>query len=188
MDDILRDVPETISTERLTLRAPRVGDGGIYHQMVMASINEYAPWFSWAVPAPSADDCEAKMREAQARFLLRREMQYLIFLNETGALIGCTGLHYPEWKVPSFEIGYWAHTAYTGRGLITEAVVGLRDFAFNILCAHRLQIVCNVKNERSAAMARRAGFELEGVLRCSARHHITNELIDEYFFSMVRRG
>ncbi len=46
-------------------------------------------------------------------------------------------------KVPSFEIGYWAHSAYTGRGYITEAVIGLRDFAFDILHAHRLQIVVN---------------------------------------------
>ena len=187
MDDILRDIPDTITTERLMLRGPRVGDGSIYHQAVMASISELRLWLPWAEPAPSLEECEARIRHAQAKFLQRREMWYLIFLKETGALVGCTGLYYPEWKVPSFEIGYWAHSAYAGRGLITEAVIGLRDFAFDILHARRLQIVCNAANARSAAVARRAGFELEGTLRCSARQHLTNKLIDEFFFSIVRR-
>lgn len=187
MDNILRDIPETIETARLTLRCPHSGDGRIFHQAVVESIVELRLWLPWAEPAPSLEDCEAKMRYAQAQFLQRKDLWYLIFLKDTGALVGGTGLHYPEWTVPSFEIGYWAHTAYSGRGLITEAVIGLRDFAFDILGARRLQIVCNTANVRSAAVARRAGFDLEGTLHCSARQHLTNKLIDEFFFSIVRR-
>jgi RimJ/RimL family protein N-acetyltransferase len=187
MDNILRNIPDMLDTDRLTLRCPRPGDGGIYYQAVSESIAELRQWLPWAVPAPSVDDCEAKMRHAQAQYLQRTDLWYLIFLKDTGGLVGCTGLHYPEWRVPSFEIGYWAHTAYAGRGLITEAVIGVRDFAFGVLNARRLQIVCNTANVRSAAVARRAGFELEGTLRCSARQHLTNELIDEFFFSIVRR-
>jgi RimJ/RimL family protein N-acetyltransferase len=187
MDNILRNIPDMFDTEHLTLRCPRPGDGGVYHQAVVESIAELRQWLAWAVPTPSVGDCEAKMRHAQAQFMQRTDLWYLIFLKGTGVLVGCTGLHYPDWAVPSFEIGYWAHTAYSKRGLITEAVIGVRDFAFDVLNARRLQIVCNTCNARSVAVALRAGFELEGTLRCSARQHLSNELIDEYFYSIVRR-
>jgi RimJ/RimL family protein N-acetyltransferase len=89
--------------------------------------------------------------------------------------------------VPTFEIGYWARTPYAGNSYITEAVIGLRDFAFETMGARHLQIVCNAANTRSAAVARRARFEQECTLCCSARNHLTNALIDEFFFSIVRR-
>jgi RimJ/RimL family protein N-acetyltransferase len=187
MDNILRNIPTVIDTQRLTLRCPNPGDGGIYHEAVTVSIAELRQWLPWAIPTPTPDECEAKMRHAQVQFLGRTDLWYLIFLKDSGMLVGCTGLHYPEWAVPSFEIGYWARTAYAGQGYITEAVIGLRDFAFEYLNARRLQIVCNTANARSATVARKAGFELEGTLRCSARHHLTNQLIDEFFFSIVRR-
>jgi RimJ/RimL family protein N-acetyltransferase len=187
MDNILRDVPASFDTQRLNLRCPQPGDVRSFYEAVCESIDALSLWLPWAVPAPSLAECEAKMRQAQMHFLQRTDFWYLIFVKGTGVLAGCTGLHYPDWSVPSFEIGYWARTACAGHGYISEAVAGLRDFAFEILGARRLQIVCNARNERSAAVARRAGFEQEGTLRCSARHHLTHELIDEFFFSIVRR-
>lgn len=187
IDNILRDVPASVDTARLTLRCPQPGDGVEFHAAVLDSIDELRPWMRWADPLPSLQADEARIRRAHVQFLERTELWYLIFLKGTGTMVGWTGLHYPDWSVPSFEIGYWGRTPYTGKGHITEAVIGLRDFAFAVLGARRLQLVCNADNQRSAALARRTGLEQEGTLRCSARHHLTNELIDEYFFSIVRR-
>ncbi|MCL5995075.1 MAG: GNAT family N-acetyltransferase [Chloroflexi bacterium] len=187
MDNILRDIPTCFDTARLTLRCPQPGDGPEYHAAVLDSVDELRPWMRWAATTSTVDEDEARMRRAHIQFLERTDLCYLILQKGTDTLVGCTGLHYPDWSVPSFEIGYWVRTLYAGRGYITEAVIGLRDFAFEVLGARRLQIVCNALNARSAAVARRAGFEQEGILRCSARHHLTNELIDEYFFSIVRR-
>ena len=187
MDDTLRDIPTTFDTERLTLRWPMPGDGATFHAGVLASIEELRPWLAWVIPTPTEEQMEARIRHKHAHFIERTELVYLIFLKGTSTFIGSTWLHSPDWAVPSFEIGYWACTAHTGKGYITEAVISLRDMALQSLGAHRLQIVCNAANQRSAAVARRAGFELEGTLRCSARHHLTNELMDEYFFSFVRR-
>ena len=186
MDNILRDVPASFDTQRLTLRQPRPGDGTAYHAGMLASLNELRPWLPWVTPTQTEEQIEATIRRQHARFIERSELWYLAFLKGASTFIGGTALHILDWNVPSFEIGYWACTACTGQGYVTEAVIGLRDMAFQTLGAHRLQIVCNVENQRSAAVARRAGFELEGTLRCSARHHLTNDLIDEFFFSIVR--
>jgi ribosomal-protein-serine acetyltransferase len=110
----------------------------------------------------------------------------MLTLKENGMMIGGSGLHRIDWSIPKFEIGYWARTSHAGQGYITEAVNGITRFAFETLGAQRVEIRCDVKNERSAAVARRAGFALEGTLRQDARDHISGGLRDTHIFAQVR--
>jgi RimJ/RimL family protein N-acetyltransferase len=64
--------------------------------------------------------------------------------------------------VPKFEIGYWCRTGFTGRGYITEAVLGIGAFAFETLGAKRVEIRCDSRNHPSVRVAQRAGFRPEG--------------------------
>jgi ribosomal-protein-serine acetyltransferase len=187
MQDILRDFPTSFDTARLTIRAPQPGDGPSVNAAVCESLAELRPWMPWAVTAPSVEDTEANIREAHVRFIERKDLRLLLFLRGTDTVVGSSGLHHINWSVPSFETGYWVRTSYARQGYIAEAVNGITAFAFDVLGARRLQIVCNAKNERSAAVARRAGFTLEGTLHCAARHHLTNELVDELVFCKWRR-
>ena len=91
-----------------------------------------------------------------------------------------------DWVVHKLEIGYWARTPYAGRGYITEAVAGITDFAFAMLGAHRVEIRCDTKNERSAAVARRLDFTLEGTLHADDRCPLTGELRDTLVFAKVK--
>jgi ribosomal-protein-serine acetyltransferase len=107
----------------------------------------------------------------------------LAFLKGSDTLVVSSGLHRIDWDVPRFEIGYWARTPYTGQGYVTETVRGLTNFAFHTLEAKRVEIRCDANNERSAAVARRAGFTHEGTLRFEARDHLTKELRDTVIFA-----
>jgi ribosomal-protein-serine acetyltransferase len=182
----LRPVPLVFETERLTLRCPRAGDGSQVNAAVRESHAELRPWMTWAVEVDPVAKTEENMRAAADEFLLRKSMRFLIFLKGTDTLVGSSGLHHPNWEVPSFETGYWARTCFAGQGYIVEAVNGLTEMAFTQLGARRMQIICDSLNVRSAAVARRAGYQLEGVLRNSARHHLTGEIVDEMVFSKVR--
>jgi RimJ/RimL family protein N-acetyltransferase len=44
---------------------------------------------------------------------------------------------------------------------MTEAVNGITAFAFHYLRAQRIEIRCDARNTRSAAVAERAGYTLE---------------------------
>jgi ribosomal-protein-serine acetyltransferase len=182
----LRLVPPVVETERLILRCPQAGDGREVNAAVSESLAELRPWMRWAAEVNPVEVTEANLLEAAEDFKLRKSMRYLIFSNATGRLVGSTGLQYPHWEVPSFEIGYWVRTCFAGQGYITEAVNGLTEMAFTQLGARRMQIICSSANVGSAAVARKAGYQLEGILRNAARHHLTGELYDEMFFSKVR--
>ncbi len=84
-------------------------------------------------------------------------------------MVASSGLHRVNWNVPKFEIGYWATTAYEGKGLITEAVLGIANFAFDTLHAARVEIRCDPANTRSAHVAEKCGFVLEARLKNDAR-------------------
>jgi ribosomal-protein-serine acetyltransferase len=109
----------------------------------------------------------------------------LLFRKEDGMFVGGSGLHRIIWRVPAFEIGYWCRTSLTGNGYITEAVIGITRFAFETLEAERVEIRCDAANERSAAVALRAGYTQEARLRRHARS-MKNELSDTLVFSLIR--
>ena len=162
---ILRDFPEGFETERLRIRGPLPGDGPEVYRAVKESLGELAPWMPWTEEHRTVEDSEASVRRARVAFLERSELRLHLYLKGTETLVGSSGLHRIDWKVPKFEIGYWCRTRFTGQGYVTEAVRGISAFAFDALGASRVEIRCDARNGPSTRVAERAGFTLEGELR-----------------------
>lgn len=159
---ILLDFPTSFETERLIIRSPRPGDGAAFNAACLDSLTELRHWLGFYPDGPpSLEDSEILMRQKHAEFMSRTDLMLLLQLKDSATLVGSSGLHPRNWKVPSFEIGYWLRTPYSGQGYMTEAVEGITRFAFATLQAKRVQIRCFHHNRRSAAVARRAGYTLE---------------------------
>lgn len=62
---------------------------------------------------------------------------------------------------------------------------GIARFAIQELAANRIEIRCSGRNARSAAVAERAGFTLDGILRLSTRD-MDGELHDSMVYAKVR--
>jgi RimJ/RimL family protein N-acetyltransferase len=169
MDPLLLTIPEVIETERLIVRIARPGEGAAVNEAIRESFAELQPWMPWARSCPSVEETEAHGRRAHARFHTREDLTYRGWLKATGAFVVASGLHRLDWTVPRFEIGYWVRTSMTGKGYACEMVRAMRMLALNTLNAKRVEIRCDVRNERSWRVAERCGFELEGVLRCDSR-------------------
>ncbi|WP_028782511.1 GNAT family N-acetyltransferase [Thalassobacillus devorans] len=165
MNPVLIDFPSAFETERLQIRMPLPGDGKAVHEAKEASHEELKAWMPFAQQRGTLEETEANVRESHAKFLTREDLRLHIFLKESGAFIGSSGLHRINWKVPKFEIGYWIDTRYAGKGYMSEAVEGITAFAFNELKAGRVEIRCDTENKASRVIPERLGFDLEGVLR-----------------------
>ena len=183
---ILLDIPDAFESERLLLRAPRSGDGEAINRAVHESLEELRPWMAWATEAPSLADSEEVVRRAAAKFQAREDFMLLLWDKANNELVGGSGMHRIDWGIPAVEIGYWVRTSMSGRGYITEAVNAITRFAFDTIGAHRVEIRCDERNVRSAAVARRAGVTLEGVLHNEARDHISLELRNTMVFARTR--
>lgn len=186
MTPILLDFPESFETERLMIRCPLPGDGPELNAALLESWESLRQWMPWAGGnQPTIEESEANVRQAYSKFIARKDLRLSLFLKGTNTLVGSSGLHRMNWTIPRFEIGYWVRKRFEGQGYITEAVDGITGFAIEHFGARRIEIRCDAQNHRSAAVPRRLGFELEGILKNEDRHHLTGDLRDTMIFAKV---
>lgn len=165
MEPMLLTFPDRFETDRLIVRAPKPEDWNPVYTAIQASINELRPWLPFARQKQTESGVQKTTKEAYLNFLSREDLRFHAFDKETGAFVLSSGLHRINWNVRKFEIGYWIDTKYGGKGYVTEIVKGLTSFAFRELDANRVEIRCDANNIKSQAVAERAGFKLEGILR-----------------------
>jgi RimJ/RimL family protein N-acetyltransferase len=158
-------LPESVETQRLLVRVARPGDGQLFNDAIIESIDELKPWLGWVQPSPSIEESEASCRRAFARYLLNEDLMAFFIHKATGVLVGGSGLHNANWKLRQFEVGYWGRSGYVGSGLITEGVTALTKYALEVLKASRVFLTTDEQNISSWRLAERAGFQLEGTLR-----------------------
>jgi RimJ/RimL family protein N-acetyltransferase len=92
-------------------------------------------------------------------------------------------------SMPAFahttEIGYWLAKRWWGKGIMTEAVRAVCDYAFQELGVHRVTAGIFAGNARSARVLEKAGFTLETPLmrKCYFKN---GEYLDAVGYALVR--
>jgi RimJ/RimL family protein N-acetyltransferase len=172
LDPVLLDLPTTVETERLALRAPQAGDGARLHEALsesLAELRRYLASLPWVACEQTLESAETYCRTAQANFLARKDLPFFIFEKASGQLAGATGLHRAVWTTPKVEVGYWCRTSRRGNGFVSEAVLALTRYAFEHIGAVRVELITEEANTESRRVAERCRFTLEGVLRHERR-------------------
>lgn len=171
-DPLLLELPAEIETPRLRMRPPRAGDGPAMREALIETLPELRRFLGWlpiVAGGQAPEEFEAWCRKAQANFLTRVDLPFLVFEQAGGKLVGVTGLHRPVWATPKAEIGYWVRTPDAGRGYVTESVQALCAYAVRHFGAVRLEAIMDEENVASRRVAERCGFTLEGLLRHERR-------------------
>ncbi len=165
----MRPFPDLLATERLILRPPTVSDAAAVLAAVTASFPELQRWMEWARGNYGIEQARQFCADARTGFTDGRDFTALVTLADDETVIGCAGILSRDETAPSFELGYWVHTAYTGRGYATEAASALTRLAFEDGGARRVEARMDERNRRSEAVAQRLGFELQSVLKSHRR-------------------
>ena len=103
-----------------------------------------------------------------------------------GGVIGCIGLRQEAgWLRCNAEIGYWIGEAFWRRGITSDAVRQVTDWAFAAVPGiTRIHAPIFSGNEGSQAVARRCGYVREAVLPQSAIKD--GEVIDRVVWATYR--
>ena len=113
------------------------------------------------------------------------ERNFLFVIDVAGNAVGGIGI-IPKDDVYrlSAEIGYWLSEDYWNRGIMTEAVTALVNWAFKHLQTIRIYAGIFEKNKKSMKVLEKAGFRLEAI------HHKAviknNEIMDEYIYAILK--
>jgi RimJ/RimL family protein N-acetyltransferase len=143
-----------LTTERLVLRAPELGDFAPYaaHYASERSVFEDGPLSraeAWRVFA-----------SAVGLWPLRGYGAWSITDGESGAYLGEAGIFHPA-HYPEPEIGWTVMADAEGRGIAHEAAVAVRDWAYRTLGWTTLVSYIADGNVRSIRLAERLGAVLE---------------------------
>lgn len=178
------ELPGRLTTRRLLLRTPHPDDAEPLNTAILESFTELNAWVPWAVSPPSVADTRAFCETSQTQRAEGTACALLMLDGADGTVVGATGYPRLDRTVPSFEIGYWCRTPLCGRGFATEVTEALTRHAFDVLGARRVELRIDDRNLRSAAVAERLGFALEGVLRRNVRDH-HGRVCDTRVYSLI---
>lgn len=153
--------PERIEHPDFVLRCRDEADAPLVEEVVgrnLDRLRRFMPW-AWDEPRP-LEERVAHLRKQREQFMSGEDWQFGIFSPDETRFLGCVGLH-PGGAPGTMEIGYWLCASAEGRGIATEATRILTNLALTRFGAARVEIRCDVRNERSAAVPRRLGYVLE---------------------------
>ena len=168
----------TLGDDELELRRLRRADRDVVHRACQDP--EILAWTTLPVPF-TKEAVEALFEEADARWRDGSGAELAIVLD--GCLVGATHIvFHAGWRA---SVAYWLAPGARGRGIATRAVRLLTEWAFDTRAdLVRIELWSIVGNEASDAVARRAGFSEEGVLR--SRLPYRGEYRDVRCFSLLR--
>lgn len=99
--------------------------------------------------------------------------------------IGSIGLM-PGQEVHRFtaELGYWLGEPFWGRGIMTEAVKELSEYALEELGFRRIFAEPYATNLASARVLEKSGFVLEGILRANVVKE--DRILDQFLYAKIK--
>ncbi|MHA1234258.1 MAG: GNAT family N-acetyltransferase [Promethearchaeota archaeon] len=174
-----------IESERLVIRCYNPTDALYLQKAIQESVEHLRPWMPWVKDEPEELKVKIeRLRTFRASFDLSENYVYAVFDPNETELLGGTGLH-PRVGSNAFEIGYWINVNHVNKGYATEISAALTKVAFEIEHVNRVEIHCDPKNIKSAAIPKKLGYVFEATLR-NRIENIEGELIDLKIWSILR--
>ena len=155
-----------VRTPRLLLRRWRSEDAPELEAALEESVQDLKPWIPWRIAKPApVPELVTRLNGFAADFDGDIEWLYAILSLDDSRLLGGLSLHprdaqrrVPSREADRVEIGYWLRTGVTGHGYATEAAQAALQLALALPGMTRVEIRCDPRNAKSAAVPRRLGF------------------------------
>jgi len=169
-----------LETKRTVLRQPRRDDvPALFSIFGDPQVVRY--WSTTAMRHVA--EAEELLREIGDLFRRRSLFQWGIARRDDDRLVGTATLFRLDPVHRRCEIGFALGRDAWGRGLMTEALTTLFDFAFDSLALRRLEADVDPRNEPCLRLLERLGFRREGLLR--ERYYVGGEIQDSVLLGLL---
>ncbi len=156
-----------MESQRLIFHVPDLSLGREVLDFYNRNRTHLEPWEPSREPNFYTLDYQELLLEAHLKeFIRTRGLRFWLRSKDDGILVGAVNLNQII-REPFLSccLGYKMDAAFTGQGLMTEAVSRVVSLAFDTYGLHRIEANVIPGNEASRKVLRRNGFCLEGLSR-----------------------
>jgi RimJ/RimL family protein N-acetyltransferase len=171
-----------INTERLFLRSIKPDDAvAIFKYRSDSITNKYQGWIPKTINDVH-DFIESKI--STSIDINNTWYQFGIILIENLEFIGDVGIHFLDGDSKQVELGCTLDRNYHGKGMATEALTRILNYAFNDLDKHRAVTSIDLENIKSIALVERLGFRKE--VHFTERIPMNLKWPDDLYYSILK--
>ena len=157
-------IPHSFETERFLIRRYATSDDEVLYQAARESIAKVFEFLPWCHPDYQKQDATDWLKTIAPSWKDGSAYNFGIFSKTDNEFYGGCGLNQINGH-PIANLGYWTKTSSSGRGIATEATIGLARFCTKKLDLQRIEIVMSIQNGASKAVAEASGAQFEGRAR-----------------------
>lgn len=149
--------------DKIALKLPAVTDADALLELIDTNRKKLGEWLPWAKSMLAPSD-EQKFLQYGIEKMANGDFWFAIILvdNEPAGMID---LHEFSHDNQRAQIGYWLADRFQGLGIMTLSLNRSEQIAFNELGLNRLELLADINNQKSRAVAERRGFHQEGILK-----------------------
>lgn len=171
-----------LHSERLVLRQLHSSDiDEVYELRLDKATTRYIPEALAQTREHALEHIQAVNKEIAAN----KSINWAITTKDSGELIGLIGLVRIKPRNHRAEIGYILHESNRGRGLMSEALKLILEYAFVTLGFNSVIAVIDPDNLASEKLLKRHGFKKEAHLRENI--HYKDEYRDTVIYGLLKR-
>lgn len=144
-----------LETERVRLKPLKFNDFDVFYKILT---DEFVRKYLCDDAVLPREAIESFIAESEKTFAEAHYGLWLIYENETGEIIGFTGLRH-FFDEPQPQLLYALLPEFTGRGLALEAARKIIEYAFSGLNFEYLEASCDAPNVASQKVAEKLGMK-----------------------------
>lgn len=159
-------LPEVVDAGPVELRRLADDDAPALARAVGESLEHLRPWMPWATPVAATPAAQAShVAQSISNWEAATDFEYVLRAasdGPSGPIVGGIGAH-GRIGPRAFELGYWTHADYAGRGFMSAAAAALTRLVEASGGVDRLEIHTDEANVRSAAIPSKLGYRLDRI-------------------------
>ncbi|MDU8976880.1 MAG: GNAT family N-acetyltransferase [Clostridium perfringens] len=162
-----------IETERFILK--EIEEKHRNHFISLFSDEDIMKYSGTAVYDPEKQ-VEFYFKKVKLMYKEKKGIRWAIINKESKAFIGDIGLYNIDFYSNNTEIGYTIEKNFWRKGVASECIKAIENFAFETLDMNRIIAMIDSNNISSIKLSEKLGFHRDGILR----EHYYNKSKDEY--------
>lgn len=157
----MKDHFQTLKTKRLLLRPFKSNDIlNVYKGLSDPEVIKY-----YGVSYATPEETKVQMKFFSDLEKNKTGIWWAICSADNKIFYGAAGINDIQKEHQKGEIGFWLLKEHWKKGIITEALPIILQFAFETLKLHRIEAIIENENIASKKIVEKSGFECEGIMR-----------------------